>query len=111
MSKVARDENGALLAHDVLGGRCKIQMLEDRPNSWYFKLRVKNKARGSKYVVRCLDELDVTRAITKAEDLYLALKTEIDDSGEPIKRYKVKELIREWILLNEERNRAGNLAL
>jgi len=48
MSKVTRDENGALLVHDVLGGRCKIQKLEDRPNSWYFKLRVKNKARGRK---------------------------------------------------------------
>ena len=48
MSKVARDENGALLIHYVLGGRGKIQKLEDRPNSWYFKLRVKNKARGRK---------------------------------------------------------------
>ena len=48
MSKVGRDENGALLVHDVLGGRCKIQKLEERPNSRYFKLRVKNKERGSK---------------------------------------------------------------
>ena len=74
MSKVARDENGAPLARDVLGGRCKIYMFEGRPTSWYFKLRVNQKAKGSKYIVRCLDELDEKRAILKAEDLYLSFQ-------------------------------------
>ena len=51
MSKVARDENGAPLARDVFGARCKIYMFEGRPTSWHFKLRVNNKAKGSKYIV------------------------------------------------------------
>ena len=111
MSKVVRDENGAPLARDVLGGRCKIYMFEGRPTSWYFKLRVNNKAKGSKYIVRCLDELDEKRAILKAEDLYLAFQGDIDEEGVPVRRYKVVDLIKEWILLNEERNRAGSMAL
>ena len=111
MSKVARDENGAPLARDVLGGRCKIYMFEGRPTSWYFKYRVNNKAKGSKYIVRCLDELDEKRAILKAEDLYLAFQGDIDEEGVPVRRYKVVDLIKEWILLNEERNRAGSMAL
>ena len=47
-------------------------MFEGRPTSWYFKLRVNNKAKGSKYIARCLDELDEKRAIVRAEDLYLS---------------------------------------
>ena len=95
MSKLARDEQGALLAPDILGGRCKIYMFEGRPTSWYFKLRVNNKAKGSKYIVICLDELDDKRAIVKAEDLHLSFQGAIDEEGMPVRRYKVVELIKE----------------
>ncbi len=58
-----------------------------------------------------MDELDEKRAIIKAEDLYLAFHGEIDEEGVPIRRYKVIDLIKEWILFNEERNRAGSMFL
>ena len=86
-------------------------MFEGRPTSWYFKLRVNNKAKGSKYIARCLDELDEKRAIVRAEDLYLSFHGQIDEEGMPVRRYKVVELIKEWILLNEDRNGAGSMSV
>ena len=44
-------------------------------------------------------------------DLYLSFQGDIDEEGVPVRRYKVKELIKELIFLNEERNRAGSMAL
>jgi len=116
MPTIARDESGNQLKHSILGGRASVFMYEDRKYSWHYRQLIKGKrnkrgVKGSAYINRCLDELDLVKAIQKAEDLYFELQGEIDEKGEPIKRHKVKELIREWILLNEERNRSGNLAL
>ena len=85
--------------------------LRGRPTSWYFKLRVNTKAKGSKYVVKCLDELDEKKAILKAEDLYLTFQGVLNQEGLPVRRYKLVDLIKESIFLNEERNRAGSMSL
>ena len=116
MPTIAKDENGNQLRHDILGGRAQVLMYEDRDYSWHYRQLIKGKrnqrgVRGSSYINRCLDEPDLAKAILKAEDLYLSIQGEIDDKGEPIKRYKVKGLIKEWISINEERNRAGNMSL
>jgi len=116
MPTIAKDDNGNQLKHDILGGRVSVLMYEDRDYSWHYRQLIKGKrnqrgAKGSTYINRCLYELDLARAILKAEDLYLSLQGEIDDKGELVKRYKVKDLIKEWISINEERNRAGNISL
>ncbi len=116
MPTIAKDENGNQLRHDILGGRAQVLMYEDRDYSWHYRQLIKGKrnqrgVRGSSYINRCLDEPDLAKAILKAEDLYLSIQGDTDEQGEPIRRYKVKDLIKEWIFLNEERNRAGSMAL
>ena len=116
MPTIAKDENGNQLRHDILGGRAQVLMYKDRDYSWHYRQLIKGKrsqrgVRGSSYINRCLDEPDLAKAILKAEDLYLSIQGDTDEQGEPIRRYKVKDLIKEWIFLNEERNRAGSMAL
>ena len=98
MPTIAKDKNGNKLKYEILGGRASVLMYEDRDYSWHYRQLIKGKrnqrgVRGSSYINRCLDEPDLAKAILKAEDLYLSLKVEIDDKGEKIKRYKVKDLI------------------
>lgn len=116
MPTIAKDENGNQLRHDILGGRASVLMYEDRDYSWHYRQLIKGKRNkrgqsGSTYINRCLDELDLAKAIQKATDLYLALQGEIDEQGEPIQRHKVRDLIKEWIVLNEDRQRAGQITL
>jgi integrase len=113
---IAKDKNGNQLKHDVLGGRAQVIMFTDRSYSWHYRQHIKGKrtgrnVKGSSYINRCLDELDLEKAIKKAEDLYFLLSKNVDEDGEPIQRFKVVDLIKEWILLNEERNRAGSMSL
>ena len=116
MPAIAKDENGNELRYDILEGRAQVLMYEDRDHSWHYRQLIKGKrnqrgVRGSSYINRCLDEPDLAKAILKAEDLYLSIQGDTHEKGEPIRRHKVKDLIKEWIFLNEERNRAGSMAL
>lgn len=116
MPTIAKDDNGNQHKYEVLGGRAHVIMYSDRSYSWHYRQLIQGKrnqrdTKGSTYINRCLDELDLGKAIKKAEDLYLSIQGEIDKKGEPIKRYKVKELIKEWIRINEGRQRVGSLSL
>ena len=116
MPTIAKDENGNQLRYEILGGRAIVLMYEDRNYSWHYRQLIKGKrnkrgVKGSTYINRCLDELDLAKAIQKATYLYLALQVEIDAQSEPIQRHTIRELIKEWILLNEDRQRAGQITL
>ena len=116
MPTIAKDKNGNQLRHDVLGGRAQVIMFADRFYSWHYRQLIKGKrsgrkVKGSTYINRCLDELDLDKAIKKAEDLYFLISKNVEKTGEPVRRLKVVDLIKEWILLNEERNRAGSISL
>ena len=116
MPTIAKDKNGNQLRHNVLGGRAQVIMFTDRFYSWHYRQLIKGKrsgrkVKGSTYINRCLDELDLDKAIKKAEDLYFLISKNVDKTGEPVRRLKVVDLIKEWILLNEERNRAGSISL
>ena len=115
MPTIAKDQNGNQLKHEVLGGRAHVIMFTDRSYSWHYRQLIKGKrtgrdVKGSTYINRCLDEVDLVKAIKKAEELYFSIQGVIDEQGAPIKRYKVKDLIKEWIILNEDRQRAGSLS-
>ena len=86
MPTIAKDEQGNQLKHSILGGRAQVIMFADRGYSWHYRQLIKGKrtgrnVKGSTYVTRNLEELELAKAILKAEDLYLALQGEIGDLG------------------------------
>ncbi len=96
--------------------RRSLKIFIDGAYSWHYSQLVKGKRTGrdfkfSTYITRCLDEVVLDRAIKKAYDLCIAFVNELDEEGILVRRYKIVELIKEWILLNEDRNRAGRMSL
>ena len=114
MPVIAKDEKGSQIKHAILGGRAQVLMFAGR-DSWYYRqlkkgARSSRQTKGSPYITRCLEEIELTRAILKGEELYFALEKQIDANGKPIQRHSITDLLKEWIRINEDRQRAGQLS-
>ena len=75
MPTIAKDESGNQLRHDILGGRASVLMYEDRGYSWHYRQLIKGKrsqraTKGSTYINRSLDEIDLAKQALSSSGLY-----------------------------------------
>ena len=87
-------------------GRAEVVLFTHRP-TWHYRQYI---AKERRYVTRSLETTDLEQAREDAIELFYALQSQLDASGAPDKSQAlIKDLIKEWIKENEERQRTGQI--
>ena len=108
MPKIALGTDGAKQQFKVLKGKAEVVLFTHRP-TWHYRQYI---AKERRYVTRSLETTDLEQAREDAIELFYALKSQLDASGAPDKSQAlIKDLIKEWIKENEERQRTGQITL
>ena len=106
MPKVAVGKDGEKQQFKVLKGRAEVVLFTHRP-TWHYRQYIPKERR---YVTRSLETTDLEQAREDAIELFYALQYELDEKGAPDKSQAlIKDLIKEWIRENEERQRTGQI--
>ena len=106
MPKIAVGKDGAKQQFKVLKGKAEVVLFTHRP-TWHYRQYI---AKERRYVTRSLETTDLEQAREDAIELFYALQSQLDASGAPDKSQAlIKDLIKEWIKENEERQRTGQI--
>ena len=106
MPKIAVGKDGEKQQFKVLKGRAEVVLFTHRP-TWHYRQYIPKERR---YVTRSLETTDLEQAREDAIELFYALQSELDEKGAPDKsQVLIKDLIKEWIRENEERQRTGQI--
>lgn len=106
MPKIAVGKDGEKQQFKVLKGRAEVVLFTHRP-TWHYRQYIPKERR---YVTRSLETTDLEQAREDAIELFYALQSELDEKGAPDKSQAlIKDLIKEWIRENEERQRTGQI--
>ena len=106
MPKIAVGKDGEKQQFKVLKGRAEVVLFTHRP-TWHYRQYIPKERR---YVTRSLESTDLEQAREDAIELFYALQSELDEKGAPDKSQAlIKDLIKEWIRENEERQRTGQI--
>ena len=104
--KIAVGKDGEKQQFKVLKGRAEVVLFTHRP-TWHYRQYIPKERR---YVTRSLETTDLEQAREDAIELFYALQSELDEKGAPDKSQAlIKDLIKEWIRENEERQRTGQI--
>ena len=106
MPKIAVDEQGQKQQHKILGGRAEVVLFDHRP-AWHYRQYL---SKQRKYITRALEVENLEDALRVAEDLYLEFAKQSDPDGVPSStKKKIKDLIKDWIKENEQKQRTGQI--